>query len=177
MFEDLQRELNHIAAGIPDWRKTKILNSEGGILGDARKFLDPDWWKRSQPRDEQNRDILRILDRAGLHLVDGVQEENQQFHPKGEARTGTSASEIAEHQRDKRQRDREAGVNDELAPTETESLSDWFARLAKAIDANGSKKIFFDALRAHASRYRGDSLAKNLDGKLVQAFLKNVSGD
>ena len=81
---------------------------------------------------------------------------------------GVTAKEVAQIQHGKEE------AHDELAPTESESLTEWFARLAAAVDVNGPKKFFFDALRAHTSRYRGDSKAKNLDAALVSAFLVNL---
>jgi hypothetical protein len=99
-----------------------------------------------------------------------VEEENE-WGKARQNRTGTTVEEVIEHQRDREK----AGVADELSPAENESIQEWFARLAKAIDSKGAKKLFWDALRAYASRFRGDvSAKKNLDAKLVATFLKNI---
>jgi hypothetical protein len=173
MSEDLQRELNSIATGIPDWRKTKILNHDGGILADAERIWRPEWWRRAEPRDAGGREIIALVKRAGLgtlRISDGVEEENE-WGKARQNRTGTTVEEVIEHQRDREK----AGVADELSPAENESIQEWFARLAKAIDSKGAKKLFWDALRAYASRFRGDvSAKKNLDAKLVATFLKNI---
>src|SRR6266571_272522 len=72
---------------------------------------------------------------------------------------------------------RQVASDDELAPNETESIADWFGRIAKSRDFNSShRKLLFDALRSYASRFRGDLSAKKLlDNKLVRKFLEQTA--
>jgi hypothetical protein len=173
-LQELQRNLDRIDAGapppIPDWKNTVIGNYDGGILREAARISGGDWWRR-EPRD--GREIIALLDRGSdlatvvRALGDGKQEEQKQFGPRG----SVTVNEVVEHQHGKQK----AGVADELNPEEDETISAWFARLAKAIDSNGPKKLFWDALKSYASRFRGDvSAKKNLDAKLVATFLKNI---
>lgn len=160
-----------LLGGNVDWRTTPIAQNDG-ILADAKKFMEPNWWKRTEPRDAEGREIIDLVRRAGLgalRIKDGQEEEQRQY---GEG--GTSGEEVSRHRRNKEKNLNAAG--DELEPAEGESVSDWLARLAKYIDTNGSKKIVWDALRSYASRFRGDERAKKtLDARLVRAFLNAVN--
>ncbi len=130
-------------------------------MAEARKFLDPDW-----PKRDVRTQLLDILNRAE-RAVDNMQQEREQFHPKGE-RT-TSSSEIAEAQ----QNAEKVGI-DELSPTETESITDWFGRVGEVIDANGDRKVLWAGLRGYASRFRGDEKATRLNKKLIRRFLRHA---
>jgi hypothetical protein len=161
-----------LAGGAFDWRETPIGRNDG-LIADARKFLQPHWWRNSEPRNERG-EILRILDRAGLGtLVDTTEEfkRKRELQKKNNDKPseGLTGSELAG-----RQRDREGA--DELAPGEGESINQWFARLATAVDFTGPKKPFIDVVRSYASRFRGDSLARTtLDAKLVKTFLQQLA--
>lgn len=178
LYEDLQQELDLIESGappaIPDWRKTSIGNWDGGMAAEAARIQNPRWFDR--PSNEAEASLNALLQKAGLgKLKDDKNDENKQFHAKGAERGATGES-VAAAQREKEK----TKLQDEAAymPNETESITEWFARLGKAIDFNGRKKFLWDALRSYASRFRGDATAKkNLDVKLVQQFLKNVGGE
>jgi hypothetical protein len=171
---ELKRDLERIAMEVPappDWRKTKIGNNRDAIMADARRFLQPDWWKRAEPRDDQSREIIRLVERAGLgtlQIRDGKEEENRQFG----GGSGMTTSEIAEAQ----QNAEKVGI-DELSPDDNESIADWLGRLGARIDSNGHRKALWAGLRGYVSRFRGDAKAKTtLDKKLVRRFLQHALG-
>jgi len=63
-----------LLGGRIDWRTTPIAN-RGSLIDDARRLLQPDWWKAAEPRDRENREIIRLLERKGLGtLVDDIDE-------------------------------------------------------------------------------------------------------
>lgn len=157
-----------LLGGAYDWRQTPIQVTAAALATDPTRLAQEGWWKGIEPRDSSNREIIRLVERRELKTADGQEEA-------GRLDRRTTARQISQRQRDKAQRRREGA--DELIPTDSESIQEWFARLAKAVDANGPKKIFFDGLRSYASRFRGDASARRtLDGKLVAAFLRNVGG-
>lgn len=168
MFDVELRQLKQDLARLdrftpPHWSETKISGwGKGALEAEARRFLDPDWHKR-----DARTALLDIFQRAE-RAVDNHAQERQaaaQGSLHGENRVGVA--EIAEAQRDDRD-----GV-DELSPNETESIAEWFARLAKSVDFHDARhKPFMAALRGFASRYRGDALARSMDRKVVAAFLK-----
>jgi hypothetical protein len=167
-----------LAGGAFDWRETPIGRNDGGLLADAQKFLRPKWWKRTQPFDEQGREIIGLVERAGLGTLQIRDEVSEEFKRKRDAAIklndkpseGLTGSELAG-----RQRDRE-GADEDLAPAENETINAWFSRLATAVDFAGPKKPFIDVVRSYASRFRGDSLARTtLDAKLVKTFLQQLA--
>jgi hypothetical protein len=154
-----------------DWRQTPIANWSGGIVGEAERIAGPSWWKKSEPREADGREIIRLVERAGLGTLRMRDDEN--IH---------TASQVVEHQHNKQKnlnesasKNRKEHADDELEPTESETIADWFGRLSTAVDVRGAKKLPFDVLRSYASRFRGDSPARRtLDAKLVAEFLKQV---
>lgn len=166
MSDELKNQLDRIAAEPPHWTETKILNYEGGLVTEARKFLDPDW-----PRRDARTEILRLLNHAERALL-------------GRARDGQEETE--EEQRERRERAAEGhgpgkeNVEvsvDSLAPDENESISDWLGRLGTRIDSNGHRKALWAGLRGYVSRFRGDAKARTtLDKKLVRRFLQHALG-
>jgi len=177
---ELEHELNTISATgtiprPPDWRKSQILNNDG-LLSDARKFLEADWWKRAEPRDGNNREILRLVERGQLRMGDGKEEENQQFAGSG---TPVTASEIAEHQRDKAQRRREGSDVEEqwreYVGQPRYDAREWLADLAKKLDANTTeKKGWWGTLRDHVYSKAPDARIEDLNQQLIELCLKNI---
>jgi hypothetical protein len=177
-LQELQRELDAIAAGAPpptpDWRKTKILNNEGGILADARKFLDPDWWKRAEPRDERG-EILALLKRAGLgKLRDGMEEENVHAGERG-----VTASEVAEHQHNKQ---KVAGTDEGAWRSYLGDPKDdaraWLKKLSAQVDMNvRHKKGWWGTLCDHVHGKPTGAKVRDLDPRLVELCLKNLCED
>ena len=182
-IEELQGELDAIASGgtsarPPDWRKTKILNNEGGILADARKFLEADWWKRAEPRDASNREILRMVERGQLRMGDGKEEENQQFVGSG---TPVTAGEIAEHQRDKAKRRRERSAVDEgeewreYLGSPGDDARAWLKDLSVQVDTNaGDNKGWWGTLRDHVYGKPDGAKIRELDPRIVEFCLQNL---
>jgi hypothetical protein len=72
-------------------------------------------------------------------IVDDVGKENM------EARSGRP---VTSQQIAAAQEDSENDGADELLPDGTESISTWFARIAKSIDFGGDKIALWDGLRA-----------------------------
>ncbi len=72
---------------------------------------------------------------------------------------------------------RQVASEDELAPNETESIADWFARIAKSRDFNrGHRQRLFNTMQAYVSRFRGAGSAKKLlDARLVRQFLEQTA--
>jgi len=139
-----------------DWRSTRIGGwGEGSLLAEAERLFQPDWWK---PPESAVAAVTRLLDNA---------QENV------ERRSGrpVTSKMIAAAQEE----DDEIGELVELTPTDTETITEWFARIGASIDFNGHRKILWDVLRSHAARFRGDANAKKtLDARLVQQFLNTA---
>jgi hypothetical protein len=156
---ELKSKLAVIAARPPHWNETCIKGWNGMMREAERMDAVPEWWKNS--RQNNLAAVNELLEKVGLSkLRDGVEEENVHAGERG-----VTASEVAEHQRDK---EKNMG-RDDLDPEENESIAAWLARLNIHVDASDP---FFMALRSHAGRFRGDAPArKTLDAKLVQAFL------
>lgn len=130
------------AAGpkIPDWRKTPIGTwGPNGLSDEASRLLLPDWWdRRESPVVNQLHDLFsglrgvsgtarrrpRPSNRTRRRRIaeHGVETENVEAHS---GRPVTSAQIAAA------QEDSENDGADELLPDDTESISTWFARIAK----------------------------------------------
>lgn len=172
-LRELQRDLDRIARGPevcrpPDWRKTKILNNDG-ILADARKFLDPDWWKRAEPRDASNREILRMVERGEL-LHDGVVEENVEAGGRG-----VTAEEVVEHQHNQQK----VGVDEETWRSYMGEPKDdarqWLKELSAKIDTNvPDRKGWWGTLRDHVHAKPNGARIRDLDPGIVELCLKNL---
>jgi len=129
------------------------------------------WWRKSEPRDAHGREIIRLLESTGLIKNSDEFQVSEEWKRKRDA---------ARHRQDnpgKHQRE-DAGHDDEspLSPGESETISDWLARLAIHIDLNGGAKILWQGLQGYLARFRGDAkAAKVLDAKVVRAFLNAVN--
>jgi hypothetical protein len=181
MFEvelrQLQCKLDRIAAEPPHWTETKIGNYEGGILRDAERISGSDWWKRSEPRDASNREVIRLVERAGLGTLriirDGKEEENVWG---GERRSGTTASAVAEHQRDREK----VGVHDAeeyetYLPEPEDNAWAWANALAMKVDTNTAEsRPWYSALLSYIHKFPQTSQARDLDQETVGKLVKEI---
>jgi hypothetical protein len=114
-----------------DWKNTPIEITQAARATDPLNLARDCWWHQAEPRDAAGGKIIVIVDDVG--------KENM------EARSGrpVTSAQIAAAQEDS-----ENDSADQLLPDDTESISTWFARIAKSIDFSGDKIALWDGLRA-----------------------------
>jgi len=141
------------------WQDTAIEVTPAAKATDPFRGLRDGWWKKAEPRYADGREVILIRTR------DGKVEENRLIHHSNEPPA-------AEAQRDKQKTD-----VDELEPEDSETIPDWFARIAKSRDFNsGHRQRLFNTMQAYVSRFRGAGSAKKLlDAKLVRQFLEQTA--
>jgi len=151
-----------------NWRDTPIKNwDRGSLAADVRRLSGAEWWKRGDT--EQARELNRLLERAGLGPLRDEESEVARYRAQHSV-GGPDVEEVVAAQREKEK----TGV-DELSPNESESIVDWFGRIAKTIDFGGRKKPLIDAVRTYAARFHGSLPArKTLDAKLIRTFLQRA---
>jgi len=194
MFEELQRELDRIAAEPLHWTQTKILGNEGGILADARKFLEPDPWpdprRRESPAVAAIQNIFRRFERVNDDEAETSQAKRErreraaEGHGAGkenvEAREGRpiTSPQIAEAQRD-----REKGVDDEegwrahLGDPGDDARA-WLKKLCAEVDVNVSdKKGWWGTLLDHVQAKPVGAKIRDLDPRIVELCLKKLCED
>lgn len=153
----------------PDWRNTPIANwGKNGLTNEAARLLEPSWWQRSEtPAAAAIQNLFRRYERAN----DDEEETEAEKKARRERAAGGRGPGKENIEADSAE---EVDV-DELAPQGNETVSAWLARLGKAVDFNDeNRKPLWKGLRAFTQRYPGDSPARNVDAKVVAAFLKNI---
>jgi hypothetical protein len=122
------------------------------------------------------------LKRAGLGSLrtnDGIEEENRQFHAGGKER-GTTASEVAEAQHDKRKRRREGTVTDEggyaeYFPEPDDNAWAWADALATKVDTNTPEsRPWYSALLSYIHKFPQKTKASDLDQETVAKLVKEI---
>src|SRR5207248_9767286 len=92
------------------WRGTPIEVTDAARATDPFRLSRDGWWKRAEPRDAHGREIIRLVERAGLgklRVRDGMasaeheRERDATRHQSEKSHSGVTAAEIAAHQRDK----------------------------------------------------------------------------
>ncbi len=174
-FRELESELKTIAAGgttprPPDWRKTKILGNEGGILADARKFLQPEWWRRGE--SQAGASLHDIFRRFETRVSDGVAEENE--YPEGRHRS-LSSNEIAEPQRDREKVGQDAEAFEEYLPGPDQDVHKWLANFSKHVDINTEeRRPWFSALQSYVAKFTPGTKARELDDRAVRELVRKI---
>ncbi len=171
-----------LLSGAPhNWRDTLITETPTARATDPMRIHERDnWWNRAQPFDEQGREVIRLVERAGLgalRIGDGQTEEGRTDRP-------VLASEVAEHQRDKAKRRREGNAVDEgeewreyLGDPKTDARA-WLAELGKKLDLNSQdNRGFFSALKGHIDSKPTDATCADLSQPLVELCLTNICAE
>ena len=118
--EDLKEKLAAIAAAPRHWSETPILRHNGGMLADAERFArEGRWWTRDPSGVRDLSAVNEFLERVGVGRLrddtdpdferrrDVQKEKNEKYESR------TSASELAESQRDRAKRRREGAADEE----------------------------------------------------------------
>src|SRR5258708_1611964 len=155
--------------------KTKIQNwSPTGFVDELTRLRSDGWWRRDRTLTAAGFDGLQnTFDRIRTlsRLNDGPDEE----HSRREAELAEESIRRRKTGEPPMRAEVEDDVDERLLPNETESVVDYFARLATSIDFHDSRqKSFIDGLRSFASRFRGDAKANLLDKKVVKSFLNHT---
>jgi hypothetical protein len=181
-MEELAAELNAIATGAkppaPDWRKTKILNYEGGLVREAQHIANPEWWNK--PREEAGQALNVLLERAGLgRLVDTTDPRENHGGEKG-----ITTNEIARRQRDKEKNLNESAsknreAQDESAPWQKylgeprDDARTWLKDLSARVDTNSQdNKGWFGTLRDHVNSKPQGARVADLNPQLVELCVR-----
>lgn len=176
-MKQLQADLDRIYAGtppVPDWRKTEIGNNRDGIMADARRFLQPDWWRRSEPNDPDDQiiDLVRRKGLGTLRIADGVEEEN--VHAGGR---GVTAAEVVERQQNKEKVTGHDEGEDWRAymGEQKDDAREWLKELSAKVDVNvRRKKGWAGTLRDHIFAKPNGAKIRDLDPRLLEVCLKNL---
>jgi hypothetical protein len=113
-----------------DYRETPISETSAAIASDPLRHdgrLPDTWIEAVDPRDDDGRETLRLLDRARARFAsDGIETQTYVASDSGS----------------------------EYLPEVDEDLHGWLGRLAAAVDINDShKKSIFDVLRAYVAKF------------------------
>jgi hypothetical protein len=174
-----------IAKAPPHWSETKILRNNGGLVGDVERFAREDrWWERDQPGSRDLASVNALLENCGLGRLtryDSDFEERREAQKKeNESGTrGVTGSEVAEHQRDKAKRRREAGTDDEnyesYMPSANENAMRWAETLATRVDCTTAEVMpWYGALRNYVGKFPANAIGRDLDADTLRALLKQI---
>jgi hypothetical protein len=97
------------------WKETRIGNWNG-LADEARKLMEPDWWKIREPRDRTGREIFRLADGEDLEIIPYVGRER--------IVVGSFASQ--------RKKKAARGLDANSLPNGYESIAQYFGRLGQS---------------------------------------------
>jgi hypothetical protein len=172
MFEEMQRELNRIAAEPPHWSETRIRNwGKGSLVDEARKIQEPNWWTR---RETAVAAVTRILDRAARAL--GLDDEDEPAQAKRERRERAAGGRGAGREN--------VEVADDEEPWRAymgepnDDARQWLKDLSAKIDMNvTAKKGWWGTLRDHVQAKPNGARIRDLDPRIVELCLKQLCED
>jgi hypothetical protein len=184
---ELKVKLDAIAAGTttraPSWRDTRIGKwSDDGLIREAARISSPtmpEWWKHDAPGSRDLAAVNELLERVGVGKIktrDSAETENVHGGERG-----ITASEVAEHQREHRQRAREGADDAEefesYLPAPSENAWAWADTLATRVDTNSSDvRPWYSVLLSYVRKFPKTAIASELDAGTIRKLLEQICG-
>jgi hypothetical protein len=164
-----------LLGGNVDWRTTPIGRNADGILADAKRFLEPEWWRRDRRGAPDLVTVNELLENCGLRRLRSRDEVDPDFKRRRDAQV--KKNESYESSTPAAEADDEEEAWEDYLPSPNDNVRQWYEALPKHVDINAKdRRSWFSSLGSYINKFPASAIARDLDQdticKLVQQICK-----